>query len=107
MGVPDSSITLIVVLQYASTAYVDRLSQVGARISMSSVGNLYDNAKAESFFKTLKQEVYLNDYQTFQEVYANIEHFIEEVYNAKRLHSSLGYLPPTEFEMAYVQEMRC
>lgn len=68
----------------------------------------FTNAKAESFFKTLKQEeVYLNSYQTFPEAQVNIEHFIKEVYNIKRLHSSLGYVPPAEFELAYAQGMRC
>lgn len=86
-------------VQYASAAYVDRLTAAGARISMSAVGNPYDNAKAESFFKTLKrEEVYLNQYQSFADAEANLAHFIEEVYNAKRLHSSLGYRPPIEFE---------
>jgi putative transposase len=81
---------------------------VQAQISMSAVGNPYDNAKAESFFKTLKQEeVYLKQYQTFEEAQANIGQFIEDVYNTKRLHSSLGYVPPLEFEMAYAQGMRC
>jgi transposase InsO family protein len=95
-------------VQYASNAYVERLLSVQARISMSSVGNPYDNAKAESFFKTLKQEeVYLKHYQTFEEAQSNIGQFIEEVYNTKRLHSSLGYVPPTEFEMAYAQGMHC
>src|SRR6266571_1989384 len=95
-------------VQYASTAYVERLLNVQAKISMSAVGNPYDNAKAESFFKTLKQEeVYLNQYQTFAEAEANIGQFIEEVYNTKRLHSSLGYVPPIEFEMAYAQGIRC
>lgn len=62
-------------------------------------GNPYHNAKAESFFKTLKrEEVYLKEYGTFSEGEANIGQFIEDVYNAKRLHSSLGYLPPAEFE---------
>ncbi len=94
-------------VQYASTAYVERLQSVQAHISMSAVGNPYDNAKAESFFKTLKQEeVYLKQYQTFEEAQTNIGQFIEDVYNTKRLHSSLGYLPPIEFEMAYAQEMR-
>jgi putative transposase len=77
---------------------------------MSAKGNPYDNAKAESFFnakaesffKTLKpEEVYLKDYQTFAEAEANLGHFIEAVYNAKRLHSSRGYLPPAECEAAY------
>jgi len=95
-------------VQYASTAYVHRLESVQARVSMSAVGNPYDNAKAESFFKTLKaEEVYLKEYQSFAEAQANIEQFIEEVYNAKRLHSSLGYLSPIEFETAYIQGTRC
>jgi putative transposase len=94
-------------VQYASTAYVERLHSVQAHTSMSAVGNPYDNAKAESFFKTLKQvEVYLKQYQTFEEAEANIGQFIEDVSNTKRLHSSLGYLPPVEFEMADTQELR-
>ena len=94
-------------VQYASTAYVERLLSVQALISMSAVGNPYDNAKAESFFKTLKrEEVYLKQYQTFAEAEANIAHFIEDVYNTKRLHSSLGYLPPVEFEEAYMLNSR-
>jgi putative transposase len=89
-------------VQYASAEYVARLERVGARISMSAVGNPYDNAKAESFFKTLKrEEVYLKEYQTFAEAETNIGQFIEDVYNTKRLHSSLGYRPPVEFEIAY------
>lgn len=90
-------------VQYASHTYVEQLEQIGAQISMSSVSNPYDNAKAESFFKTLKQEeVYLNEYASFAEAEANLHHFIERVYNTKRLHSSLGYLPPVEFEEALV-----
>lgn len=86
-------------VQYASLTYVARLEQAGARVSMSAKGNPYDNAKAESFFKTLKrEEVNLQDYRTFAEAEANLGHFIEAVYNQKRLHSSLGYLPPVEFE---------
>jgi putative transposase len=93
-------------VQYASTAYTERLLSLGIQISMSAKGNAYDNAKAESFFKTLKQEeVYLKQYQTFEEASANIGQFIDEVYNAKRLHSSLGYVPPIEFETAYYQDL--
>ena len=78
-------------VQYASIAYTERLLSVGVQVSMSAKGNVYDNAKAESFFKTLKQEeVYLKQYQTFEEASANIGQFIDDVYNAKRLHSSLG-----------------
>ena len=66
---------------------------------MSGKGNAYDNAFAESFMKTLKvEEVYINEYETFEDAYANIRHFIELVYNEKRLHSSIGYVPPAEFE---------
>jgi putative transposase len=95
-------------VQYASYAYTERLVSVGVQISMSAKGNAYDNAKAESFFKTLKQEeVYLKQYQTFEEASTNIGQFIEDVYNTKRLHSSLGYVPPSEFEMADFQDVRC
>jgi len=93
-------------VQYASTAYVSRLEEIGARVSMSATGNPDDNAKAESCFKTLKrEEVYLKDYQTFADAEANLGPFIEDVYNTKRLHSSLGYLPPAEFEASYTQPM--
>jgi putative transposase len=86
-------------VQYASGEYVLRLEEAGALLSMAAVGNPYENAKAESFFRTLKmEEVYLKDYRDFEEAEQNIAEFIEEVYNEKRLHSSLGYLPPVEFE---------
>ena len=86
-------------VQYASGEYVARLEEAEVRISMAAVGNPYENAKAESFFRTLKmEEVYLKDYRTFEEAHENIGEFIEEVYNWKRLHSSLRYLPPAEFE---------
>ena len=66
---------------------------------MSRKGNPYDNAFAESFMKTLKaEEVYLKEYNTFEEAYNNIKEFIDIVYNKKRLHSSIGYVPPEEFE---------
>jgi len=86
-------------VQYASGDYVVRLNGVGVKISMAADGNPYENAQAESFFKTLKQEeVYLQQYQTFAEAEANLSHLIEDVYNTKRLHSSLDYRPPAEFE---------
>jgi transposase InsO family protein len=89
-------------VQYASHEYIAQLQTIGAEISMSAVGNPYDNAKAESFFKTLKQEeVYLKEYNSFADAEQNLTTFIEKVYNEKRLHSSLGYLPPAEFEAAY------
>lgn len=86
-------------VQYAAAAYVEKLQEQGIQISMSRRGNVYDNAFAESFIKTLKaEEVYMNEYETFEDVYKNIKQFIEKMYNAKRLHSSIGYLPPDEFE---------
>jgi transposase InsO family protein len=89
-------------VQYASRDYIEQLQAIGAQISMSAVGNPYDNAKAESFFKTLKQEeVYLKEYNSFADAEENLTTFIGKVYNEKRLHSSLGYLPPAEFEAAY------
>ncbi len=94
-------------VQYASGEYIGRLQEVGAKISMAAVGNPYENAKAESFFRTLKiEEVYLKDYGTFEEAVQNMGHFIEEVYNKKRLHSSLGYLPPVEFEAQHALKVR-
>lgn len=90
-------------VQYASAEYVARLESVGALPSMSAKGNPFDNAKAESFFKTLKtEEVYLKDYQNFAQARDNLGPFIEAVYNRKRLHSALGYLPPEEFEADFL-----
>jgi transposase InsO family protein len=86
-------------VQYASRDYVELLERHGAVISMSRRGNPYDNAKAESFLKTLKaEEVYLRRYRTLDEARASIGEFIDEIYNERRLHSALGYRPPAEFE---------
>jgi len=88
-------------VQYAGGEYVALLKISNLQISMSRTANPYDNAHMESFFKTLKyEEVHLADYQTYEDLVQRIPHFIEEVYNKKRLHSALGYLPPNEFEMA-------
>jgi putative transposase len=86
-------------VQYASKEYVQVLQENKIIVSMSRIGNPYDNAKAERFMRTLKyEEIYMNDYDTFAEVLSSMEHFIEAVYNHKRLHSALGYVPPVEFE---------
>jgi len=86
-------------VQYASHDYVEMLLKYDFRISMSRKGNPYDNAAAESFLKTLKvEEIYLWEYQTLEDVQIRLPFFIREVYNRKRLHSSLGYRPPVEFE---------
>ena len=86
-------------VQYASADYVALLRGHGLEISMSRKANPYDNAFMESFYKTLKyEEVHLWNYETYEDVIERLPFFIEEVYNRKRLHSSIGYVPPTEFE---------
>jgi putative transposase len=86
-------------VQYAAKDYVAVLRSHGFQISMSRRGNPFDNAMCESFLKTLKYEqVYREDYRVFEEAEPGIEYFIDDIYNEKRLHSALGYLPPAEFE---------
>jgi len=88
-------------VQYASGDYTDLLRAHGIAISMSRKANPYDNAKAESFMKTLKyEEVFREDYRDLSEAHAGIGRFLEQIYNQKRLHSALGYRPPAEFELA-------
>jgi len=91
-------------IQYTCKDYIQILKDNNIRISMSGKGNPYDNAFAESFFKTLKQEeVYLWQYETFSDVVERIPYFILDVYNKKRLHSSFGYRPPEEYERLLVK----
>jgi transposase InsO family protein len=93
--------------QYASTGYQDALRDLGVVCSMSRKGNCWDNAVAESFFATLKTEcIYPRRFATRAEARQVIFHFIEVFYNARRRHSTLGYVSPMQFEMKFIEEKR-
>ncbi len=93
-------------LQYCWQAYVERLEECGFRISMSRKGRPWDNAKAESFMKTLKcEEVYLSQYRDLEHARESIGVFINEVYNSRRMHSALQYRSPVQFEAAQIQQL--
>jgi putative transposase len=86
-------------LQYAATAYVERLQKLGVTLSMAAVGEPRENGYAERLMRTIKEEeVNLSEYHDFADANRQIAPFLDDVYNVKRIHSSLGYLTPREFE---------
>lgn len=93
--------------QYAAHAYIRRLQSVGTQISMAAVGMATENAYAERVIRTIKEEeIYLSEYETFTDAQTQIGHFIEQVYQHKRIHSALGYLTPVEFETQWAAACR-
>ena len=89
-------------VQYAAQGYVDRLDAIDTQISMAAVGQPTENPYAERVIRTIKEEeVYLNEYETFADAYQRIGHFIEDVYQTKRIHSALDYLTLAESEALY------
>lgn len=94
-------------LQYAATAYVQRLLGVGVTLSMAAVGEARENGYAERLIRTIKEEaVYLFDYRDFEDAQRHLTCFLDDVYNKKRIHSALGYLTPGEFEKRWREENR-
>src|SRR5262249_2883171 len=86
-------------LQYAATAYVDRLKNLNVNLSMAAVGEPRENGYAERLMRTIKEEeVDLSEYRDFHDAQQQIARFLDDVYNVKRIHSALGYLTPVEFE---------
>ena len=94
-------------VQYAADGYTSLLQGLGVKISMSAAQQPTQNPYAERVIRTIKEEeVYLSDYESFNDAYHRIGHFIEDVYQTKRIHSALGYLTPEEFESAYWDRFR-
>jgi putative transposase len=92
-------------VQYAATAYTPRLQAAGTQISMADVGAAWQNGYAERLIRTIKEEeVDLADYANYADALRQIGRFLDEVYMQKRIHSSLGYLTPAEFESQWRQE---
>jgi putative transposase len=92
-------------VQYAATAYVDVLGQHEVLVSMADVGAAWQNGYAERLMRTIKEEeVDLSEYRNFAEAYEEIGRFLEDVYMRKRIHSSLGYLTPSEYEMEWNEQ---
>ena len=94
-------------MQYAAGGYVELLGEVGAAISMAEVGQAWQNGYAERLMRTIKEEeVALSEYTDYNDAYRQIDKFLDEVYQHKRIHSSLGYLTPAEFEQSWRDQQR-
>jgi putative transposase len=94
-------------VQYAATAYVEMLIAAGAAISMASVGEPEENGYAERLMRTIKEEeVDLTEYEDLPDALRQLGRFLDDVYNTKRIHSSLGYLTPAEFEQQWIEKQR-
>lgn len=92
-------------VQYAAIAYTTRLQQVGAQISMAEVGAAWQNGYAERLMRTIKEEeVDLSEYEDYTDAVRQLGRFLDEVYMHKRIHSSLGYLTPVEFEQQWLAQ---
>ena len=90
-------------VQYAATAYTDLLAGRGVAISMAAVGKPEENGFAERLMRTIREEeIDLSEYRDFADAYAQLGRFLDDVYNRKRIHSSLGYLTPAEFEQQWL-----
>jgi putative transposase len=94
-------------VQYAATAYVSMLESAGVQISMAEVGQAWQNGYAERLIRTIKEEeVDLSEYEDYQDAHQQIGRFLEDVYMRKRVHSSLGYQTPVEFEEQWLQHQK-
>ena len=94
-------------MQYAATAYTDLLAGRGVAIGMAAVGKLEENGFAERLMRTIREEeVDLSEHQNFADAYGQLGRFLDDVYNRKRIHSSLGYLTPAEFEQQWLRGRR-
>ena len=94
-------------VQYAAQAYVQRLQHHQVKISMAEVGQAWQNGYAERLMRTIKEEeVDLSEYRNFTDAYRQIEQFLEDVYMKKRIHSSLGYLTPEEYEQQWIEQQQ-
>jgi putative transposase len=94
-------------VQYAASAYIQTLQDVGAQLSMAAVGEATENGYAERLMRTIKEEeVTLHDYEDFHNAYQHLARFLGDVYQHKRIHSALGYLTPVEFETQWMQQQR-